>query len=164
MKKTNALFLTIAITLLTAAPSAVYAQSKAKTTTTKKPAWVTKAPTVKATYVGIASVSKRSMNPDGEQTDNAAAPQASSIIVSQLFFNDRYKESGKREAEKKILTTLHLAVDANSLLGDLIVKDLYKPATNSSSDDVSLTRSSTHPCSKNRVNGKTMKSTGAITQ
>lgn len=136
MKKTNALFLTIAITLLTAAPSAVYAQSKAKTTTTKKPAWVTKAPTVKATYVGIASVSKRSMNPDGEQTDNAAAPQASSIIVSQLFFNDRYKESGKREAEKKILTTLHLAVDANSLLGDLIVKDLYKPATNSSFDDV----------------------------
>lgn len=141
MKKTKALILTaIAIALLSSAPSQVYSQSKSKTTTSKKPAWVTKAPTVKATYVGIASVSKRSMNPDGEQTDNATATQSSSIIVSQLFFNDKYKESGKREAEKKILASLHLAVDANSLLGNLIVKDKYAPSTNSSFDDVFIDR------------------------
>ena len=143
MKKTNAIILTaIAIALLASAPVTVYSQSKSKTTTTanKKPTWITKAPAVKATYVGIASVSKRSMNPDGEQTDNAAASQSSSIIVSQLFFNDKYKEAGKREAEKKILASLHLAVDANSLLGDLIVKDAYSPSSNASFDDVFIER------------------------
>jgi len=132
MKKTSVIILTaIVATMLSWTPVTVYSQSKGKTTAAKKPTWVTKAPAVKGTYVGIASVSKRSMNPDGEQTDNAAAP-ASSIIVSQLFFNDKYKESGKREAEKKILASLHLAVDANSLLGDLIVKGIYA----SSFDDV----------------------------
>jgi len=133
MKKTSAIILTaIAIALLSSAPQTVYSQSKGKTTTaSKKPTWITKAPTVKGTYVGIASVSKRSMNPDGE-ADNSSVQQASSIIVSQLFFNDKYKESGKREAEKKILASLHLAVDANSLLGDLIIKGAYS----SSFDDV----------------------------
>lgn len=141
MKKTSALILTaIAIALLSSAPSTVYSQSKGKATTNKKPTWITKAPTVKDTYVGIACVSKRSMNPDGEQTDNSAAPQTSSIIVSQLFFNDKYKDSGKREAEKKILASLHLAVDANSLLGSLIVKDAYHPASNASFDDVFIER------------------------
>ena len=136
MKKSNAIILTaIASALLLSAPTSVFAQSKGKTTaaaSNKKPTWITKAPTVKSTYVGIASVSKRSMNPDGETADNGAAAQQSSIIVSQLFFNDKYKESGKREAEKKILASLHLAVDANSLLGNLIVKGAY----NSSFDDV----------------------------
>lgn len=136
MKKTNAVILTaIVIAMLVSVPSTVYSQSKGKTATAKKPTWITKAPTVKGTYVGIASVSKRSMNPDGEQTDNAAAP-ASSIIVSQLFFNDKYKESGKKEAEKKILSSLHLAVDANSLLGSLIVNGVYT----SSFDDVFIDR------------------------
>ena len=91
----------------------------------KKPNWITKAPTLKDTYVGIASVSKRSMNPDGESSDNSSVQMASSIIVSQLFFNDKYKESGKKEAQKKILGSLHLAVDANSLLGKLIMKGAY---------------------------------------
>ena len=91
----------------------------------KKPNWITKAPTLKDTYVGIASVSKRSMNPDGESSDNSSMQMASSIIVSQLFFNDKYKESGKKEAQKKILGSLHLAVDANSLLGKLIMKGAY---------------------------------------
>lgn len=132
MKKTSVIILTaIVATMLSWTPVTVYSQSKGKTTAAKKPTWVTKAPAVKGTYVGIASVSKRSMNPDGEQADNATA-SASSIIVSQLFFNDKYKESGKREAEKKILASLHLAVDANSLLGDLIVKGIYA----SSFDDV----------------------------
>ena len=134
MRKTNAIILSaIAAVLLSAAPSAVYAQSKGKTATTnKKPTWITKAPAVKNTYVGIASVPKRSMNPDGEKTDNGTAQQSSSIIVSQLFFNDKYKESGRREAEKKILASLRLAVDANSLLGDLILKGAYS----SSFDDI----------------------------
>lgn len=124
MKKNYTILLTaFVIGLLLSSPTQVYSQSK---TQAKKPAWVTKAPTVKGSYVGIASVPKRSMNPDGEATDNtASAQQQSSIIVSQLFFNDKYKESGKREAEKKILGSLHLAVDANSLLGDLIVKNAY---------------------------------------
>ena len=111
MRKTNAIILSaIAAVLLSAAPSAVYAQSKGKTATTnKKPTWITKAPAVKNTYIGIASVPKRSMNPDGEKTDNGTAQQSSSIIVSQLFFNDKYKESGRREAEKKILASLRRA-------------------------------------------------------
>lgn len=124
MKKANTIFLTaFVIGLLLSIPSQVYSQSKAQA---KKPAWITKAPTVKGSYVGIASVPKRSMNPDGEATENAASTQPqSSIIVSQLFFNDKYKESGKREAEKKILASLHLSVDANSLLGNLIVNNAY---------------------------------------
>ena len=130
MKKANAIILTaIAWMTLSSVPATVYSQNK---TTTKQPSWITKEPTVKNTYIGIASVSKRSMNPDGETNENAAAQAASSIIVSQLFFNDKYKESGKKEAQKKILGSLHLAVDANSLLGDLILKGAY----NSSFDDV----------------------------
>ena len=97
MKKTNAIILTVvACTLLAAAPATVYAQSKSSKSSqasNKKPTWITKAPSVKNTYIGIASVSKRSMNPDGEQADNNPIPQTSSIIVSQLFFNDKYKES-----------------------------------------------------------------------
>lgn len=138
MKKRNAIILTaIATFLLLSAPTTVYSQSKKSTAATnKKPAWITKEPAVKSTYIGIASVSKRSMNPDGENADNSSAAQSSSIIVSQLFFNDKYKESGKREAEKKILKSLRLAVDANSLLGDLIIKDAYHPSSNASFDDV----------------------------
>lgn len=130
MKKSNAIILTaISWLMLSSAPLTVFAQNK---TAAKKPAWITKAPTVKNTYVGIASVSKRSMNPDGEQADNSQPQQASSIIVSQLFFNDKYKETGKKEAQKKILSSLHLAVDPNSLLGNLILKGEY----NTSFDDV----------------------------
>ncbi|MBO7050189.1 MAG: hypothetical protein J6W42_06200 [Bacteroidaceae bacterium] len=128
MKTINAIILSAAaLVMLSSVPQQVYSQNNAK-----KPAWITKAPTVKNTYVGIASVSKRSMNPDGEATENAALAQTSSIIVSQLFFNDKYKESGRREAEKKILASLHLAVDANSLLGNLILKGAY----NASFDDI----------------------------
>lgn len=135
MKKTNAIILTaIATVLLSSAPSTVYSQSKSSTT--KKPAWVTKAPTVKGSYIGIASVPKRSMSPNGEQTESAS----SSIIVSQLFFNDKYKESGRREAEKSILKEMHLAVDPNSLLGDLIVQEKYAPMSNASFDDVFIDR------------------------
>ena len=135
MKKTNAIILTaIATVLLSSAPSTVYSQSKSSTA--KKPAWVTKAPTVKGSYIGIASVPKRSMNPNGEQTESAS----SSIIVSQLFFNDKYKESGRREAEKSILKEMHLAVDPNSLLGDLIVQEKYAPTSNASFDDVFIDR------------------------
>lgn len=135
MRKRSSIILTAVVcTLLASAPVSVSSQNS---TNNKKPAWITKAPTVKNTYVGIASVSKRSMNPAGEQSDNsAAAQQASSIIVSQLFFNDKYKESGKKEAQKKILGLLHLAVDANSLLGDLILKGVYT----SSFDDVFIER------------------------
>ena len=133
MKKGCAIILTaIAVAMLSMVPAQVYSQTK----TAKKPAWITKAPTVKNTYIGIANVSKRSMNPDGEASDNASAQQASSIIVSQLFFNDKYKESGRREAEKKILASLRLAVDANSLLGDLILRGAY----NASFDDVFIER------------------------
>ena len=90
MSKTSSMILTaIACFMLASAPLNVYSQSS-----TKKPAWISKAPTVKNTYIGIANVPKRSMNPAGEQSDNSAAmQQASSIIVSQLFFNDKYKES-----------------------------------------------------------------------
>ena len=129
MRKTNTIILTFAFAFLSALPATVHSQNK---TSNKQPAWITKAPTVKNTYVGIASVPKRSMNPDGEASDNAALMQTSSIIVSQLFFNDKYKESGRREAEKKILASLHLAVDANSLLGNLILKGAYS----ASFDDV----------------------------
>ena len=135
MKKTNAIILTaIATLLLSSAPSEVYAQSKSSTA--KKPAWVTKAPTVKGSYIGIVSVPKRSMSPSGEQTESTA----SSIIVSQLFFNEKYKESGRREAEKAILKEMHLAVDPNSLLGDLIVQEKYAPSSNQSFDDVFIDR------------------------
>ena len=138
MKRTNAIILTvIACALMAAVPATVHAQSKSsKSSQAKKPTWITKAPTVKNTYVGIASVPKRSMNPDGENADSNPAQQTSSIIISQLFFNDKYKESGKKEAEKKILASLHLAVDANSLLGDLIIKGIY----NASFDDVFINR------------------------
>ena len=130
MKKRDAMIMAaITLLMLSWIPTQVYSQNK--TATAKKPAWITKAPTVKNTYIGIASVSKRSMSPDGLASDNAGQ-QASSIIVSQLFFNDKYKESGRREAEKKILASLHLAVDANSLLGDLILRGTY----NASFDDV----------------------------
>lgn len=129
MKRTNAIILAaVTLFMLSSFPSNVYSQSN----TAKKPAWITKAPTAKNTYVGIASVSKRTMNPDGTNTENATAQPASSIIVSQLFFNDKYKETGKIEAEKKILASLHLAVDANSLLGKLILNGTY----NVSFDDV----------------------------
>lgn len=122
----------IACFMLASAPLNVYSQSS-----TKKPAWISKAPTVKNTYIGIANVPKRSMNPAGEQSDNSAAmQQASSIIVSQLFFNDKYKESGKKEAQKKILSLLHLAVDPSSLLGDLIMNGNYS----ASFDDVFIDR------------------------
>lgn len=129
MKKTSTIILTvIACTFLSSSPSKVFSQTNAK-----KPSWITKAPTAKNTYIGIASVSKRSMNPDGEPAENnTSQAQASSIIVSQLFFNDKYKETGKKEAVKKILGSLHLAVDANSLLGDLIMKGVYS----SSFDDI----------------------------
>ena len=135
MKRTKSIILTfMAFALMSSSTLTVHSQNSAS----KQPAWITKAPTVKNTYVGIASVSKRSMNPEGDQNENtaAAAQQASSIIVSQLFFNDKYKDSGKKEAEKKILASLHLAVDANSLLGDLILKGAY----NSSFDDVFIDR------------------------
>lgn len=135
MKKTKTIILTfIALAMMSSSTLQVHSQNAAG----KKPAWITKAPTVKNTYVGIASVSKRSMNPEGEQNENAVATaqQTSSIIVSQLFFNDKYKDSGKKEAEKKILASLHLAVDANSLLGDLILKNAYS----SSFDDVFIDR------------------------
>lgn len=133
MSKTNSMILTaIAFMMLAFVPFQVHSQSN-----TKKPAWITKAPTVKNTYIGIASVPKRSMNPAGEQGDNSAAmQQASSIIVSQLFFNDKYKESGKKEAQKKILALLHLAVDPSSLLGDLILNGSYS----ASFDDVFIDR------------------------
>ena len=133
MSKTSSMILTaIACFMLASAPLNVYSQSS-----TKKPAWITKAPTVKNTYIGIANVPKRSMNPAGEQGDNSAAmQQASSIIVSQLFFNDKYKESGKKEAQKKILSLLHLAVDPSSLLGDLIMNGNYS----ASFDDVFIDR------------------------
>lgn len=135
MKKTSAIILTaIATLMLSSAPLTVYSQSKSSTA--KKPAWVTKAPTVKGSYIGIASVPKRSMNPSGEQTESAV----SSIIVSQLFFNEKYKESGRREAEKSILKEMHLAVDPNSLLGDLIVQEKYSPSSNASFDDVFIDR------------------------
>lgn len=139
MRKTNSVILAAALLAAFAStPATVYSQSKTTTATTnKQPAWITKAPNVKNTYIGIASVSKRSMNPDGTQGENApAVQQASSIIVSQLFFNDKYKESGKKEAQKKILGSLHLAVDANSLLGDLILKGAYT----ASFDDVFIER------------------------
>ena len=135
MKRTKSIILTfMAFTLMSFPTLTVHSQNSAG----KQPAWITKAPTVKNTYVGIASVSKRSMNPEGDQNENTAATtqQTSSIIVSQLFFNDKYKDSGKKEAEKKILASLHLAVDANSLLGDLILKGAY----NSSFDDVFIER------------------------
>jgi hypothetical protein len=135
MKRTKSIILTfMAFALMSSSTLTVHSQNSAS----KQPAWITKAPTVKNTYVGIASVSKRSMNPEGDQNENTAtaAQQASSIIVSQLFFNDKYKDSGKKEAEKKILASLHLAVDANSLLGDLILKGAY----NSSFDDVFIDR------------------------
>ncbi len=129
MKRANAILLAaVASFMLSSFPTTVRSQNK----TAKKPAWITKAPTVKNTYVGIASVSKRTMNPDGNNPESAIAQASSSIIVSQLFFNDKYKENGKIEAEKKILTSLHLAVDANSLLGNLILKGAY----NVSFDDV----------------------------
>ena len=135
MRRTSTIILAaVTMALLSAVPGKVYSQNKS---TAKQPTWITKAPNVKNTYVGIASVSKRSMNPDGEEGDNSAtAQQASSIIVSQLFFNDKYKENGKKEAQKKILASLHLAVDANSLLGDLILKGAYT----SSFDDVFIGR------------------------
>lgn len=138
MKKTNALIIAaITCVLLSSAPATVYSQSKStKTTTNKKPTWITKAPTVKNTYVGIVSVPKRSMNPTNDNENQAVSQQASSIIVSQLFFDDKYKENGKKEAQKKILGQLHLAVDANSLLGDLIVKRIYA----TSFDDVFVDR------------------------
>lgn len=138
MRKTNSVILAAALlAAFASAPATVYSQSKTAATTNKQPAWITKAPNVKNTYIGIASVSKRSMNPDGAQGENApAVQQASSIIVSQLFFNDKYKESGKKEAQKKILGSLHLAVDANSLLGDLILKGAYT----ASFDDVFIER------------------------
>lgn len=123
----------LGLTLFSIIPQAVMAQAKAAT---KQPAWITKAPAVKNTYLGIASVSKRSMNPDGEASENNSAIQTSSIIVSQLFFNDKYKESGKKEAQKKILASLRLSVDANSLLGQLILKGEYS----SSFDDVFIER------------------------
>lgn len=135
MKRTKSIILTLtAFALMSSSTLTVHSQNTAG----KKPSWVTKAPTVKNTYVGIASVSKRSMNPEGDQNENTAATtqQTSSIIVSQLFFNDKYKDSGKKEAEKKILASLHLAVDANSLLGNLILKGAY----NSSFDDVFIDR------------------------
>ena len=139
MRKTNAIILTaITIALLSSTPVTAYSQSKTAASA-KKPTWITKAPTVKSTYVGIASVPKRSMNPNGEQTESGSAQQ-SSIIVSQLFFNDKYKESGRREAEKVILKAMRLAVDPNSLLGDLIIKDIYKPSSNASFDDVFIDR------------------------
>ena len=135
MKMTKAIILTaIASALLLSVPSTVYSQSKSSSA--KKPTWITKAPTVKGSYIGIASVPKRSMNPNGEQTESAA----SSIIVSQLFFNEKYKESGRREAEKVILKAMHLAVDPNSLLGDLIVQEKYAPSSNASFDDVFIDR------------------------
>ena len=133
MKKANVIILTAAAwIMLSSVPATVYSQTKSNA---KKPAWITKEPVVKNTYIGIASVSKRSMNPDGEATETAPV-QSSSIIVSQLFFNDKYKESGKKEAQKQILGSLHLAVDANSLLGDLILKGAY----NTSFDDVFIER------------------------
>ena len=129
MKRKNAILMAaLAAFMLSSLPLNVYSQSN----NSKKPTWITKAPTVKNTYVGIASVSKRSMNPDGNNTEVPNVQTTSSIIVSQLFFNDKYKESGKIEAEKKILASLHLAVDANSLLGNLILKGAY----NVSFDDV----------------------------
>ena len=135
MKKTNTIILAIVWIMLASVPVTVYSQNKS--TENKQPAWITKAPTVKNSYVGIASVSKRSMNPDGEAADNSSQVQAaSSIIVSQLFFNDKYKESGKKEAQKKILASLHLAVDPNSLLGNLIMKNAYS----TSFDDVFIER------------------------
>ena len=130
-KKTSSTFVValLGLALFSMTPQTAVAQAK---TSTKQPAWITKAPTVKNTYVGIASVSKRSMNPDGEAAENPSVVPTSSIIVSQLFFNDKYKESGKKEAQKKILGSLRLSVDANSLLGQLILKGEYS----SSFDDV----------------------------
>ena len=130
MKKASAIILAIiASALMSSVPQTVLSQNKSSN---KQPTWMTKEPNVKNAYIGIASVPKRSMNPDGEQSDAGNAAPVSSIIVSQLFFNDKYKESGRREAEKKILANLHLAVDANSLLGDLILKGSYS----ASFDDV----------------------------
>ena len=134
-KNRSTLVITVlGLALFSMTPQIVLAQ--AKTTAAKQPAWITKAPTVKNTYVGIASVPKRSMNPDGETSENVPTLQTSSIIVSQLFFNDRYKESGKKEALKMILGSLRLSVDANSLLGQLILKGEY----NTSFDDVFIDR------------------------
>ena len=140
MKKTgNVILFAIACAMLASAPTTVYSQSKntKSATNNKKPTWITKAPAVKNTYVGIASVPKRSMSPTGDQTDNSAQ-QASSIIVSQLFFNDKYKESGKKEAQKKILNLIHLSVDPHSLLATLIIKDAYSSPV--SFDDVFINR------------------------
>lgn len=142
-KNRSTLVITVlGLALFSMTPQNVLAQ--AKTTVAKQPAWITKAPTVKNSYVGIASVPKRSMNPDGEAAENVPAIQTSSIIVSQLFFNDRYKESGKKEAMKKILGLLRLSVDANSLLGQLILKGEY----NTSFDDVFIDRILDNPALK----------------
>lgn len=123
MKKTC--FILLAVLTVSALQSTILTASAQKTSNNKQPAWITKAPTVKNTYIGIASVSKRAMSPDSEASENSSSQAVSSIIVSQLFFNDKYKESGRKEAQKKILGSLHLAVDANSLLGDLILKGVY---------------------------------------
>lgn len=134
MKKTCIAIL--AVLALASFQSATQTASAQKTTN-KQPSWITKEPTVKNTYIGIASVSKRSMSPEGEAaTENSSAQIASSIIVSQLFFNDQYKETCRKEAQKKILGSLHLAVDANSLLGQLIVNRAYT----ASFDDVFIER------------------------
>lgn len=133
MRKTFFVFLAaLALAAFNPSDQTVSAQKS----TNKQPAWITKAPTVKNSYVGVANVSKRAVNPDSEAAENSLEQISSSIIVSQMFFNDKYKESGRKEAQKKILGMLHLAVDPNSLLGDLIMKGAYT----ASFDDVFIER------------------------
>lgn len=135
--KTTSILLTGALMMaLSSAPQVVSAQNNSK----KQPAWMTQEPKVKNTYYSIVSVPKHAITADVTETEEGQEPQpaiqTSSIIASQLFFNDKYKETARKEAQKKVLGSLHLAVDGNSLLADMIIKGVYT----SSFDDVFIDR------------------------
>lgn len=132
MKTTSIILTGALIFALSSTPQMTAAQSGGG----KKPAWVTQEPKVKNAYFGIASVPKHAMGTGNEEEDTQPAIQTSSIIASQLFFNDRYKETARKEAQKKVLASLHLAVDANSLLADMIINGTYSL----SFDDVFIER------------------------
>lgn len=133
MKTTSIILAGALMFALSSAPQSATAQSS-----TKKPAWITQEPKVKNAYFGIASVPKHAMTATDAQDGDEQQPSAqiSSIIASQLFFNDQYKETARKEAQKKVLASLHLAVDANSLLADLIINGNYTM----SFDDVFIER------------------------
>ena len=116
MKKTSTIILTvIACTFLSSSPSKVFSQTNAK-----KPSWITKAPTAKNTYIGIASVSKRSMNPDGEPAGYAGyyavldEGYITNVAVREVFrrrhIADRLMEELEHRAKEDGLAFLTLEV------------------------------------------------------